>query len=585
VTEAQRHNLARPNPGGDARWLPALTWLRGYQRRWLRADVVAGVTLAAYLLPAGLGDASLANLPPEAGLYACLFSGLVFWLLCSSRHTAITVTSAISLVLGASLGSIANGDPSRFRALAACTAVLVAVIAFVAWLCRAGAIVTFISESVMVGFKCGVALFLASTQLPKLFGFRGSHGGSFWERSGHFIRHVHETNFPSLLVGLAALALLIGGKVFFKNRPVALFVVVGSIVAASVFAFDARGVKLLGEVPRGVPHVRLPVVGWDDANDLLPLALACFLLGAVETVAIGRMFVAKHAGRLNSSQEMLALAGANLAAGLGQGFPVSGGMSQSLVNESGGARTPLSGLIAAVIVLLVAVFLSGPLRYLPQSVLAAVVLVAVTGLLRVDALKRLWQTDRTEFVTAIAALLGVLGSGLLRGVLIGAVISLVQLLRKASRPHVAQLGRIPGTRRFSDFDRHPDNQLVPDVAIYRPESALVYFNIDHVRDTILNSVHAQSIPPKLVILDLSASPRVDVQSAEALAELASELAADGIRVLAVEARASVRDRLRSVGADTKLGGVNRFRSVADTLDDARTQEASLPDVAQPGTSV
>src|SRR5512144_2038394 len=170
--------------------IPALDWLRTYERGWLRGDLVAGITLAAYLLPAALGDASLANLPPEAGLYACLFGGLVFWLLCSSRHTAITVTSAISLLVGASLGEIAGGNTARFGALAAGTALLVAGIAFLAWLAKAGSIVNFISESVMTGFKCGVALFLASTQLPKLFGFHGAHG-SFWQNSGHFFKHVN----------------------------------------------------------------------------------------------------------------------------------------------------------------------------------------------------------------------------------------------------------------------------------------------------------------------------------------------------------------------------------------------------------
>src|SRR6187401_2822796 len=180
--------------------LPMLNWLPRYDRGWLRGDVVAGITLAAYLLPAGLGDASLANLPPEAGLYACLFGGLVFWLFCSSRHTVITVTSAISLLVGASLGDIAGGDTTRFGALAAGTALVVAAIAFVAWLAKAGAIVNFISESVMTGFKCGVALFLASTQLPKLFGFHGAHG-SFWGNSGHFFKHLNETNITSLLIG------------------------------------------------------------------------------------------------------------------------------------------------------------------------------------------------------------------------------------------------------------------------------------------------------------------------------------------------------------------------------------------------
>jgi sulfate permease, SulP family len=545
--------------------LQVMSWLRTYDRRWLRGDVVAGITLAAYLMPSGLGDASLANLPPEAGLYACLFSGLVFWLFCSSRHTAVTVTSAISLLLGSSLGKLAEGDTARFAALASCTALLVAAMAFVAWLARAGSIVNFISESVMIGFKCGVALFLASTQLPKLFGFKGAHG-DFWERSGHFLTHLDETNAASLVIGLAALAVLVLGKIFFRNKPVALFVVIGGIVIAYLAQLDARGVKLLGEVPQGLPPVRLPAVHWADLNDLLPLALACFLLGAVETAAIGRMFAAKYGKRLDSNQELLALAGANLAAGLGQGFSVSGGMSQSLVNESAGARTPLSGFIAAVLILLVTVLLSGLLRFLPQPVLAAVVLVAVSGLFTVSSLRHLWYASRSEFIVAIAALIGVLGSGLLRGVLIGAVISLMLLIRRASRPHVAFLGRIPGTRRFSDKQRHPDNELIPAVLIFRPESGLIYFNTDHVRDVVINRIQAQDTRPKLVICDLSAAPYVDMHAALMLMELQGELAALGCRLQIVEAHAVVRDQLRREGLEEKVGQINRFTTVSDAVD-------------------
>jgi MFS superfamily sulfate permease-like transporter len=200
-------------------------------------------------------------------------------------------------------------------------------------------------------------------------------------------------------------------------------------------------VKLLGEVPRGLPVPSLPAVNWEDLVDLLPLALACFLLGAVETAAIGRMFAEKHGYRLDSNQEFLALAGANLASGLGYGFPVSGGMSQSLVNESAGARTPLSGLLCAIFIALVAVFFSDLLRNLPQPVLAAIVLMAVAGLLKVNELRHLWQVHRNEFLVAMVALLGVLWAGLLKGVLIGAIISLVMLIRRVSSPHVAFLGR------------------------------------------------------------------------------------------------------------------------------------------------
>src|SRR5436190_18118708 len=340
-----------------ARWIPALTWLRAYDRSWLRGDVLAGVTLAAYLLPAALGDASLANLPPEVGLYACLFGGLIFWILCGSRQTSISVTSAISLVIGASLGEITGGNTTRFGALAAGTALLVSLIAFIAWLVKAGVMVHFISESVMTGFKSGVALFLASTQLPKLFGFHSAYG-SFWKNTGFFFKHLSETNSMSLIVGGIALALLILGKIFLKHKPVALFVVIGGIVAASAFSLETHGVKLIGAVPQGIPPFRLPAVYWQDLNQLLPLAFACFLLGAVETAAIGRMFAAKHGGRFDANQENLALAAANLVAGLGCGYPVSGGSSQLTVNEEVGARTPLSTALAAGFILVVVLFFS-----------------------------------------------------------------------------------------------------------------------------------------------------------------------------------------------------------------------------------
>lgn len=555
---------SRP-PRRISKFAPVFSWLPPYPLAWLGVDLVAGVTLAAYLLPSGIGDASLAGLPPQAGIYACLFSGLVFWIFCSSRHTAITVTSAISLLVGSTLGTIADGDAARFGALAACTALLVAAIAFLAWLVRAGAIVNFISETVLVGFKAGVALYLASSQLPKLFGFKAGEG-SFWHRSAHFVSHIAETNAAALAVGGAAFTILILGKFFLKNKPVGLFVVIGAIIAASMLGLNARGVKLLGDVPQGLPPLGLPAVRWADLNQLLPLAIACFMLGAVETAAIGRMFAAKHGGRFEPNQEFLGLAAANLATGLGHGFPVSGGMSQSLVNEGGGARSPLSGLFAAIIILLVSLFLSSTLRDLPQPVLAAIVLVAVAGLFNVSELKHLWHADRAEFVVAAAALLGVLGSGLLRGVMIGAVISLIQLLRRASRPHVAMLGRIPGTNRFSDLERNPGNQPVIGMIIFRIEASLFYFNIEYVHEMILAQARANDAT-KLVVLDLSASPHVDLQSAVTLNTLEDELKALGIKLQIVEARSTVRDRLRLAGLDEKVGGISRLRTVAQAVED------------------
>jgi sulfate permease, SulP family len=548
-----------------ARWIPAVGWLASYRLTWLRADLVAGVTLAAYLIPAGLGDASLANLPPEAGLYACMFGGLFFWLFCSSRHTIITVTSAISLLIGSTLGTISGGDPSRFTALAAGTAILVGLIAVIAWLIKAGSIINFISESVMIGFKCGVALFLASTQLPKMFGVPAAHG-DFWENSGTFLQQLNQTNLAALMIGGTALVMLVLGKLYLKQLPISLLIVVAAIVASRLFGLDERGVKLLGEVPQGLPDLGLPALRWEDLNSMLPLALACFLLAAVETAAVGRTFAAKYDRRLDANQEFLALGVSNLAAGFGQGFPVSGGMSQSVVNEGAGARTPLSGAIATALLLVVVLFFSRLLSALPQPVLAAVVLVAVMGLVNLAALRHLWRSDGREFVIAMVAMFGVLGQGLLRGVAIGAIISLVLLIRRAALPPIAVLGRIPGTRRFSDRERHPENETIPGMLVLRPGASLLYFNMNYVRDTIEERVRGEP-ETRLVVLDLSEVSIVDMHAAEMLAGLAEELAAKGVRIQEVEAHSQVRDRLRSEGLEERYGGIERLRTVADVADD------------------
>jgi high affinity sulfate transporter 1 len=544
--------------------VPAIGWLRSYQLSWLRADVVAGVTLAAYLMPAGIGDASLAGLPPEAGLYACLFSGLVFWLFTSSRQTTVTVTSAISLLVGSTLGPLAAGDPARYAAMASTTALMVAALALTARLFRAGAVVNFISESVLVGFKCGVALYLASSQLPKLCGIKGGHG-DFWEKSADFIQHAGNANPTSLAMGVVALAALFLCKRFFPRVPAALVVVLAGLLLGANFDLAGRGVKMLGEVPQGLPDFGVAGLNRSDLNTLLPLAMACFLLGSVETAAIGRMFARKHEYRLDSNQEFLALAGANLAAGLGQGFPTSGGMSQSLVNESSGARTPLSGLISSLLILVVILFLSGLLQHLPQPVLAAIVLAAVTGLFNFAALKRMWHFSRSEFAVAIAALLGVLGSGLLVGVLIGAVLSILLLLRRAMQPPTTELGRVPGTDYFADRIRHPNNERIPGVFIFRCDGGLLYFNVEHVQDRFHELLGQREDEIKLAIFFLGTVPAVDMAGLEFLTELEETLRKRGITLRLAEARSSIRETLRRGGFEQHYGPVEADQTVATIL--------------------
>ena len=538
----------------------ALTWVREYRAEWLRPDLVAGLTLAAYLLPAGIADASMAGLPPEAGLYACLFSGLVFWIFCSSKHTVITVTSALSLLIGASVGDLSAGDPARHAALAATVTLMVAAIAFAAWLVSAGNAIGFFSETVMVGFKAGLAFYLASTQLPKLFGFKGTHG-DFWERSAYFIAHLGDTHRVSLLVGGVALAVLIAGKLWLKNRPVAFLVVLGGMFAARVMELDAQGVALLGEVPQGLPALGLPAVIRADLNQLLPIALAGFVLGAVESSAIGRMFGQKHGYRFDANQELLAIGAGNLLSGLGRGFPVSGGMSQSLVNESAGARTPVSGLIAALFTTFVVLFASGLLRNLPQPVLAAIVLAAVMSLVKISALRHIWRFSRAEFFVAIAAMFGVLGSGPVNGVLLGAAISIVLLLRQAARPRVIELARVPGTTYFADRVRHPENKSIPGVVVIRCESSLLYFNVEFVRERLLELVSARPDPVRLIVFFLGAVPRIDLAGAELLADLHQTFRARGVEFRLADAHGEVRDALRRIGFEREYGTLESGQTV------------------------
>jgi high affinity sulfate transporter 1 len=539
-------------------------WLASYDRLALKGDVVAGITLAAYMLPAAIGDASLAGLPPQAGLYACLFGGLVFWLFCSSRVTAISVTSALSLLIGATLATMSGGDPARHAALATCTALMVGILGVVAYVFRAGIVVNFFSETVLIGFKVGVACVLASTQLPKLFGFAGSHG-DFWEAMGQFLRSLGQTNPTSLAIGAGALALLLIGKTAFKNRPVALVVLIGSIALASMLNIERFGVKLIGDVPSGLPLPALPSVSRADVNTLLPLALACFLLAAVETSAIGRMFSAKHGYRLDASQEFLAIGSANLAAGLFGGFPISGGTSQSLVNETAGARTPMSGLVSAATILFVALFLTGLLHDLPQPVLAAIVLAAVTGLVDVHALREIWRFDRSEFAVTAAAILGVLGSGLLNGVLLGVALSILLLIRRAASPRVTEVARVPGTSYFADVVRHPENERVPGVLAVRPEGSLVYFNVDHVRDRIEELIAASPTRPHLVLLVMVAVPFVDLAGSHLVMELRRSLEKQGIALRLAETRDRVCDAIKRVAGEDAIDFRAAKQSIAEAV--------------------
>ena len=541
-----------------------LAGMRGYQAQWLRKDLVAGVTLAAYAIPVSLAYATLAGLPPQYGIYCYLLGGLGYALFGTSRQLAIGPTSAISMLVGVTLASMAEGDPARWAAIAALTALVVAAVSFIAWLLRLSSLVSFISETILLGFKAGAALTIALTQLPKLFGVKGG-GEHFFERLWILGSQLGDTNLVVLAFGLGAIALLVAGDKLFPGRPVALAVVLASILALTFTPLAQQGFKVVGVLPAGLPDLAVPPLRLRDVDGVLPLALACFLLAYIEGVSAARALAQKHGYAIDPRQELLALSTANLAAAVGQGYPVAGGLSQSTVNDKAGAQTSLAIVFASVTIAICLLFLTQSLANLPNVVLAAIVLVAVKGLIKIPEIRRLWTLSRMEFWIAMAAFAGVLLLGILKGVLLAAAVSLLLLLHRAARPHVARLGRVPGTARYSDLERNPRNEVRPEVLVLRVEAGLFYFNLDHVRDAVNRLVDAAGAPLKLVVWDLSSSPNVDIAGARLIGELQRTLAARDIRLRVVEARAGARDLLRAeVG--TAVGEVSRRISIDDAID-------------------
>lgn len=562
----QEFDPLEPHSTATADWhwkLPLARWLSGYQRVWIASDFMAGVTLAAYAIPVSLAYSSLAGLPPHYGIYCYLLGGLAYALFGTSRQLAIGPTSAIAMLVGSTVAGMADGDPARWAGIAALTALVVGILGALAWLLRLSVLMSFVSETILVGFKAGAALTIALTQLPKLFGVPGG-GGHFVERLWILGGQIPETNPFVLGFGLAALMLLIAGDKWLPGRPIALGVVVLSIIALSVTSLEAHGLTIVGELPRGLPEFSRPSLRASDVDGIIPLAFACFLLSYIESVSAARALAAKNGYEVDPSQELLGLSAANVAVAFGQGFPVAGGLSQSAVNDKAGAKTPLALVIASITLGLCLMFLTGLLRNLPTVVLASVVLVAVSGLIDITALRRLRELSRNEFRVALVALVGVLLLGILKGVLLAAIISLLMLISAVARPHVAFLGRIPGARRYSDCGRHPDNQSIPGVLMFRIEASMLYFNVDHVRDVVWQQV--QSSPAlRLVVCDLSTSPYVDLAAARMLSTLHRDLAALGILFRLVEVHAEPRDLLRATGLEERMGHLGRRLSLDQVI--------------------
>jgi high affinity sulfate transporter 1 len=538
---------------------PIAGWLPKYQLKLFRPDVIAGVTLASFVLPESMAYASLAGVPAYFGIYCCLAGGLLFAFFTTSKHVAIGPTSSISLMIGSTIAVLSGGDADRWSQIAALTALMVGVICIIAYLFKLSSLVNFISSSILLGFKAGAALSIMSTQFPKLFGVEGS-GSNFFSRMAHLGTMLPETNFTVLIFGASAFLVLLAGDHFLPGKPVSLLVVIGSIIILSVTDLASKGLHITGFIPSGLPDISKPSLRFKDVEGVLELAFACFLMGYIETISAARTFAMKYHYDVNPRQELLSMGFGNFATSFFSGFVVAGGLSQSTVNDKSGAKTPMSLIICSIALAFILLFMTGLLKNLPHVVLAAIVIHAVMGLIKIRELKRLWYLSRAEFVVAMIALAGVLVFGILKGVMLAVIMSLLMLLRKMSAPKVAELGRIAGSELFSDINRHPENIVTEGLLVLRIESSIMYFNAENILEDI-NKKLEEKKETQMLVIDLSSSPYVDVSGSKMLVDLAKKLKRKNIRLKLADALSEVREMLRKQHMEDVIGHISRSDSI------------------------
>jgi SulP family sulfate permease len=531
--------------------LPLFRSLVPYSRHWLRGDVIAGLTVWAVLVPEALAYASIAGVSPVVGLYAAPGALILYAAFGSSRHLVVGPMSATAALSAAAIAEFAASGSDRFTQLTIALAITTGIMAALAGLARLGFLANYISEPVLKGFIIGLALTIIAGQLPKLFGVeKGS--GDFFEQIWDLITKLGDTSGLTLLVGLASLALLFVLRRVAPVVPSSLVAVAFGVVVVKLFDLDHHGVAIVGHIDRGLPPFGLPDVSFRDYLHLAGPAVGVMLVGFAEGLGAAKTYAAREHYEVDANRELLGVGAANIASGLSSGMVVNGSLSKTAVNGSAGARTQLSGLTVAALTIVTLLFLTGLFEDLPEATLAAVVIAAVVELVDIDALRQLYRVFtgpvasrfrlavRPDFVAAVAALLGVLVFDTLPGLFIGIAVSFLLLIYRASTPHVATLGRVPGDpSRYTDVRRNPDNEEIPGVLILRPESGLFFANADYVRKTVLE--RATEAKPRVVVLDAETMPFVDVTAVTMLRDLAEALHERGVRLVVARDIGAVRD--------------------------------------------
>lgn len=542
---------------------PRTGWelLRHYRRAWLPADALAGVTVAALLVPQCMAYAEIAGLPPETGFHAALLALLAYAALGTSRHLGVGPEPGTAILAAAGVSAVAGGDPARYLSLMSLLALLVGVICIVSHLARLGFIAELLSKPVLVGYITGVGLTLLSSQLQKMTGVP-IDADTFFPRVGQFLTRLADVHGPTLGVGLGSLGAILVLKRYLPRVPAALLVVGAAGVVVAVSSLTDHGVAVVGSIPSGIPSLGMPELGRHDIRALLPTALGIAVVGYSDNVITARSVGNRLGYRIDSNRELLALGAENVASAMSAGFPVSSSASRTAVAASLGSRTQLVGVIAAA-TLAVALIVGRPLlEHIPAPALAAVIVAAAIAIIDLPGYRSLWEVSRAEFVLGVVAALGVMVFDVLVGVLIAVALSVIVAFYRIARPHDAVLGAAADLDGWVDVGDVADATTLPGLLVYRFDAPLLFANVSWFEERLRRALDANPGQERWVILDFEGIGSVDASAADALGELVESLHAAGIDTIGV-ARANDQaiDRLTRAGVLAPRGSVRSFLTI------------------------
>jgi len=556
--------------------IPALEWLPNYKKAWLQGDLSAGLTVGVMLIPQGMAYAMLAGLPPIHGLYAVTVPLILYALLGTSRQLAVGPVAMVSLLTASGISALQPAGPEVYLLYAVTLAFLVGIIQFGMGLFRLGFLVNFLSHPVISGFTSAAAIIIGLSQLKHLLGIKLPNSEHAHEIVISAAQHIGETHWLSLAIGLVSIAVIKYAKYIHKALPGALLAVVAGILAVWAGGLAGLGVKIVGKVPQGLPGFSLPAFDMGTWQVLIPTALTISLVGFMESFAVAKAIQAKHKNyEVDSNKELVGLGAANIGAAFFQGYPVTGGFSRTAVNDQAGAQTGMASLISSALIVLTLLFLT-PLFYnLPNAVLAAVILVAVAGLIDYKEALKLWRNDRSDFWMLLATFVITLTLGIETGIGAGVILSLAVVIFRSTRPHVAVLGRVPDSNFYRNVERFKSLELRPDVLVVRFDGPLYFANLNYFKDKIDELSAAKGNALRLIVLNADSISHMDSSAVHALEEWVKDTRKRGIAVSFTSVIGPVRDALSRWGLVDVIGEDHFFMSNQQAVDAfTKKQEAN-----------